>query len=85
MHSLNLYKKPVVKHFLLFIAFIITSLFPTMGSASSKDSTLLERANGIIAVVENEIITLENIRLEILPIIPQIQEGSRSEKEFDYQ
>ena len=38
--------------------------------------------NGIAAVVEEKIITFEELRREMSPLIPQIRGESRSEDEF---
>lgn len=39
--------------------------------------------NGIAAVVEDKIITLEELRREIAPLVPQIRIQSRNRQEFD--
>jgi peptidyl-prolyl cis-trans isomerase SurA len=39
-------------------------------------------ANGIVAVAEDKVITVEDVRREIAPMLPEIQRQSRSEKEF---
>jgi peptidyl-prolyl cis-trans isomerase SurA len=54
---------------------------PAAGSASDKLD--LRFANGIAAVAEDKIITVDDIRREISPLIPQIQRDSRNEKEFN--
>lgn len=43
----------------------------------------LRFANGIAAIVEGKVITVDDIRREIQPLIPQLQQSSRSEKEFN--
>ncbi len=43
----------------------------------------LEFANGIAAVVEEKIITVDDIRREIAPLLPQVQRESRNEREFN--
>ncbi|WP_231962273.1 peptidyl-prolyl cis-trans isomerase [Opitutus sp. GAS368] len=40
-------------------------------------------ANGIVAIAEDHIITVDDIRREIGPLVPEIQKQSRSEKEFN--
>lgn len=40
-------------------------------------------ANGIAAIAEMRIITVEDIRREIAPLVPQIQRESRNEQEFN--
>jgi peptidyl-prolyl cis-trans isomerase SurA len=39
-------------------------------------------ANGIAAIVEDRVITVEDIRREIMPLLPQIQRQSRTQAEF---
>lgn len=43
----------------------------------------LQFANGIAAVVEEKIITVDDIRREIAPLLPQVQRDSRNEREFN--
>jgi peptidyl-prolyl cis-trans isomerase SurA len=47
------------------------------------DGLDLRFANGIAAIVESKVITVDDIRREIQPLIPQIQSDSRNEKEFN--
>jgi len=43
----------------------------------------LKFANGIAAVAEDKIITVDDIRREVAPLVPQIQRDSHNEKEFN--
>jgi peptidyl-prolyl cis-trans isomerase SurA len=43
----------------------------------------LQFANGIAAVVEEKVITVDDIRREIAPLLPQVQRESRNEREFN--
>ncbi|MBI3885184.1 MAG: SurA N-terminal domain-containing protein [Opitutae bacterium] len=47
------------------------------------DGLNLRFANGIAAIVEDKIITVDDIRREIAPLIQQVQRESHSEKEFN--
>ena len=47
------------------------------------DSLNLRYANGIAAIAEDKIITVDDIRREVSPLIPEIQRQSRTEKEFN--
>ena len=47
------------------------------------DNLNLRYANGIAAIAEDRIITVDDIRREVSPLIPEIQRQSRSEKEFN--
>jgi peptidyl-prolyl cis-trans isomerase SurA len=51
-------------------------------AASNDDGLNLRFANGIAAVVENKIITVDDIRRELAPILPQIRRDSRNQQEF---
>jgi peptidyl-prolyl cis-trans isomerase SurA len=52
-------------------------------SAPVSDGLDLRFANGIAAIVEEKIITVDDIRREIGPLIPTLQKESRNEKEFN--
>jgi peptidyl-prolyl cis-trans isomerase SurA len=43
----------------------------------------MQFANGIAAVVEEKVITVDDIRREIAPVLPQVQRESRNEREFN--
>ncbi len=47
------------------------------------DDTDLRFANGIAAVAEDKVITVDEIRREIAPMVPQIRRESHNEKEFN--
>ena len=47
------------------------------------DNLNLRYANGITAIVEDHIITVDDVRREIGPLIPEIQKQSRTEQEFN--
>jgi peptidyl-prolyl cis-trans isomerase SurA len=51
-------------------------------SAPLDDGLNLRFANGIAAVVESKIITVDDIRRELAPILPQIRRDSRNQQEF---
>jgi peptidyl-prolyl cis-trans isomerase SurA len=50
---------------------------------SLQDNLNLRYANGIVAIAEDKVITVDDIRREVAPLIPEIQRQSRSEKEFN--
>jgi len=52
-------------------------------ATSPGDSIDLRPANRIIAVVEDQPITVDDVRLEIAPLLPEIQRGSTSQQDFD--
>ncbi|TAG28989.1 MAG: peptidylprolyl isomerase [Verrucomicrobia bacterium] len=47
------------------------------------DGLTLRFANGIAAVVEAKVITVDDIRRELAPILPQIRRDSRNQQEFN--
>ncbi len=47
------------------------------------DNLNLRYANGIVAIAEDKIITVDDIRREIGPLVPEIQKQARNEKEFN--
>src|SRR5476651_1643616 len=48
-----------------------------------QDNLNLRYANGIAAIVENHVITVDDIRREVQPLIPELQRQSHNEKEFN--
>ncbi len=71
----------------LCLSFLLASapLLPAQQQAAPqpKDNLDLRFADGIAAVVEDKIITVDDIRHEIGPLIPQLQKEARNEKEFN--
>lgn len=61
------------------------SLFAQIPSSTTPvDQDLnLRFANGIAAVAEGKIITVDDIKRELEPMVPQLQRESRSEQEFN--
>ena len=51
--------------------------------APAPDKLDLRFANGIAAVAETKIITVDDIRREVSPLVAQIQRDSKNEKEFN--
>jgi peptidyl-prolyl cis-trans isomerase SurA len=56
---------------------------PDDAEKAVSDRLNLQFANGIAAVVEEKIITVDDIRREIAPLLPQVQRESRNEREFN--
>jgi peptidyl-prolyl cis-trans isomerase SurA len=50
---------------------------------TQADGLDLRFANGIAAIVESKVITVEDIRREIAPLVPEVQRESRNEQEFN--
>jgi peptidyl-prolyl cis-trans isomerase SurA len=54
-----------------------------VGGAAPADNLNTRYANGIVAIAEDKIITVDDVRREIGPLISQIQHDSRNEQEFN--
>lgn len=70
---------------LIFACAGLSSLRAADATAQSKidDGLNMRFANGIAAIAEHKIITVDDIRREIAPLIEQVQKDSRNEKEFN--
>lgn len=53
------------------------------GGSQPLDKLDLRFQNGIVAVAEGKVITVEDIKREIAPMIPRLQEQARNEQEFN--
>ena len=62
-------------------AVILLALAACLPSSAQKQS-LLKLGNGIAAIAEGEIITLEAVRRELEPIIPRLRIDTRNKQEF---
>ena len=51
--------------------------------SSPADALTLRFANGVVAVAEDKVITVDDLRREIAPRIPALQRSARNEKEFN--
>lgn len=52
-------------------------------TAVPDDGLNLRFANGVAAVVEDKVITVDDIRKEIAPMLPQLQRDARDEEDFN--
>ena len=52
-------------------------------SPNPDDNLNLRFANGIAAIAEDKVITVDDVRREIAPLIAQLQRDARSEREFN--
>ena len=62
---------------------LIATALATLGRAEMVDNLNLRFANGIAAIAEDKVITVDDVRRDISPLIPQLQREARSEKEFN--
>ncbi len=67
----------------IFVTFALAGWAPAQISNPSPDNLNLRYANGITAIAEDHIITVDDVRREIGPLIPEIQRQSRTEEEFN--
>ena len=68
--------------------FLTTALFCFLSFAANsygqqQDPELLRLGNGIAAVAEGEVITVEQLRRELEPIVPRLRAESRNAQEFN--
>lgn len=52
-------------------------------SSENNDGLNLRFANGIAAIAEDKVITVDDVRREIAPLVAQLQRDARSEREFN--
>lgn len=67
-------------------AFLLLGLASTALAQSSEsvdDGLNLRFANGIAAIAEDKVITVDDVRREISPLVAQLQRDARSEREFN--
>ena len=67
-------------------AALVASLIASSGLAQgtpTDDNLNLRFANGIAAIAEDKIITVDDVRREVTPLIPQLNREARNEQEFN--
>jgi peptidyl-prolyl cis-trans isomerase SurA len=72
-------------HGRLCLALVISLGFGAAGFAQTAedDGLNLRFANGIAAIAEDKVITVDDVRREIAPLVAQLQRDARSEQEFN--
>ena len=65
------------------LTFFAAAFAAVTSAFAQADGLNLRFANGIAAIAEEKVITVDDIRREISPLIPQIQRDARNEKEFN--
>ncbi|HYC70035.1 MAG TPA: peptidyl-prolyl cis-trans isomerase [Opitutaceae bacterium] len=58
---------------------------PAMTEQQLGEKLNLQFANGIAAIAEEKVITVDDLRRQIMPLIPELQRRSRSREEFESQ
>src|SRR6478736_230311 len=64
-------------------AFAAASLARAQLATAPADNLNQRYANGIVAIAEEKVITVDDVRREIGPLVPEIQRQSRNEQEFN--
>jgi len=64
-------------------AFAAASLARAQLASAPADNLNQRYANGIVAIAEDKVITVDDVRREIGPLVPEIQRTSRNEQEFN--
>ena len=62
---------------------LLVASFAPLGAQTIRNIWEPPLVNGIAAEVENEIITFEELRREMAPLLRQVQGEARSSAEFD--
>jgi len=65
---------------------LLAALASAVGAAAQqapKDNLDLRFENGIVAIAEDRVITVEEVRREIAPLLPEVQRAARNEQEFN--
>ena len=73
-----------MKHLRLFITllFFAPLILTSLHAQKASDPELLRLGNGIAAIAEGKIITVEELRRELEPIIPRLRVEARNAQEF---
>lgn len=64
-------------------AFLALLLAAPLAAQDAGDNLNLRFANGIAAIVEDKVITVDDVRREIAPLIAELQREARTEREFN--
>ena len=73
-----------MKHLRLFNTLLLSAslILTSLHAQNASDPELLRLGNGIAAIAEGQIITVEELRRELEPIIPRLRVESRNAQEF---
>ena len=73
-----------MKHLRLFNTLLLSAsiILASLHAQNASDPELLRLGNGIAAIAEGQIITIEELRRELEPIIPRLRVESRNAQEF---
>lgn len=68
---------------ILTLSACVVGLAQAPQAKAPSDNLNLRYANGIVAIAEDKIITVDDVRREIGPFIPELQKQSRNEQDFN--
>ena len=73
-----------MKHLRLFYTLLFSAhlMLTSLNAQKASDPELLRLGNGIAAIAEGQIITVEELRRELEPIIPRLRVEARNAQEF---
>lgn len=78
MMSLRRFRTPI-------LSLLTASMVGLAQAQAPTDNLNLRYANGIVAIAENKVITVDDVRREIGPLVADLQKRSRTEQEFNEQ
>jgi peptidyl-prolyl cis-trans isomerase SurA len=78
-----IYRRAAVASATLLLASALGMRAQSKLGSPTKDNLDLRFADGIVAIVEDKIITVDDVRRDIGPLIPTLQKEARNEKEFN--
>ena len=78
-----MYRRVAAASVLLFFASTPLLRSQVKAPATTRDGLDLRFADGIAAIVEDKVITVEDIRRDIGPLVATLQKDARNEKEFN--
>jgi peptidyl-prolyl cis-trans isomerase SurA len=67
----------------LLLVLVLGCALAVRAQTPPDDGLNLRFANGIAAIVEDKVITVDDVRREIAPLVPQLQREARNEAEFN--
>src|SRR5664279_5700475 len=81
--GIMIYRRVAAASVSLLLASALCLRAQTKPASSSRDGLDLRFADGIVAIVEDKIITVDDIRRDLGPLVPTLQKEARNEKEFN--
>ena len=79
----SLFRRQIIALVAAGAAFAAASLARAQLASAPADNLNQRYANGIVAIAEDKVIPVDDVRREIGPLVPEIQRTSRNEQEFN--